>query len=62
MGELLVAAIGAVIVIASTMVTGWRLHVWALRHGFGAWLPKDTGAIAGLVVGAITVARWIVSP
>jgi hypothetical protein len=53
----LVVALGAFITVGWAMVHGLHLHQWADRHG--VVLPRDAGAIAGLVVGLIVVGGWL---
>jgi len=48
---------GAAITIASAMVAGLRLERWLA--GYVTWVPQDSGAVLGLVVGLVTVARWL---
>lgn len=49
---------GAGITIASAMVAGLRLERWL--SGYVRWIPRDVGAVSGLIVGIALVARWLV--
>lgn len=60
----LVTLAGAAIVIAATTILGFRLHSLLLQRapGLAALIPRDGGAIAGLVLGLATVAGWFDVP
>lgn len=57
----LLALAGAAIVIASAMISGYRLHCMVERcaPGLSRIVPRDGGVIAGIVVGACAVALWV---
>lgn len=57
----LVPIAGAAIVIAEAGITGWLIHKWLLDRapGVAVWVPRDGGAVLGLLVGAATVATWL---
>jgi hypothetical protein len=55
-------ALGAVIVIAEAGIAGWLMHRWLIDRapGVAAWIPRDGGAVLGLLFGAGIVAGWVV--
>lgn len=57
----LVAIAGAAIVLGEAGITGWFIHKWLLDHapGVAAWIPRDGGAVVGLLAGAGIVATWV---
>lgn len=58
----LVVITGAAITLAEAGVIGLLVHRWLLDHapGVAAVMPRDTGAVLGLLVGAGIVAGWAV--
>lgn len=56
MGTVLTVA-GAAIVLASSMIAGLRIERLAAAY---VRVPYGTGAAAGLLVGAVIVARWAI--
>lgn len=56
----LCALIGAMIVIGSSAIAGYRLHRLTEERapGLGALLPTDTGVWLGILAGIATVASW----
>ena len=59
--EIVVVA-GAALVMAEAGILGWIVHRWLVDHapGMAAWIPRDGGAVLGLIVGAGIVASWAV--
>ena len=60
--NVMVGLAGGAIAIAEAGIIGWLTHRWLLAHapGLAAWIPRDGGAVLGLLAGAATVARWAV--
>lgn len=60
--KLLVIFAGAAITMAEAGIIGWIVHRALLDHapGLAAWIPRDGGAILGLLAGGAIVAAWAV--
>lgn len=58
--QFLVVVAGAALVIGGLMVKGYLLHRWLIKRapGLAAWIPRDGGALVGLLIGAVLVLRW----
>lgn len=59
--DALVGVVGAGMVVGSSGIAGYRLHLAIERHapGLGALVPRDAGAVLGLSVGIATVLTWL---
>jgi hypothetical protein len=57
----IVVVVGACLHMASTMVMGYRVHRFLLKHtpGLGVLIPRDGGAVLGAAVGAYLLWRWL---
>lgn len=56
----IVVVTGAVIVVASAMIGGYRMHAWAAKHmpRVAAWVPRDCFVLAGFGGGVVVVLSW----
>lgn len=57
----LIILAGAAITVASTTISGLRIHNAVLLHAprLATLIPRDGGVVAGLLVGVISVALWL---